>query len=312
MERLVEELRREAEQIRGKDVSKNTRSTYEAGIRRYQEVCRDVLRMEAMPIDVSKMQIFLVYMKRQNRAYNTLCGYVRSFSYYFRSNGMDVLTQDIGFKIFMNGLRREMTADKGSCPYAKAPFEIAWFDRICKVLPMDDIQNRMMMFWMCLCFHGFLRISELMQLRKKDIRVDEARACMELFIRKSKTDQFGVGERTYIFKSQGASSPWSYRDVLECWGDDDLIVGNISENRLRAWLARILEDIGVHDVGSYSFHSFRRGGAHLASLNGISDSTIKAHGRWRSEAYLRYVSVDRRWAGEQIAGALGGGRDAPQ
>ena len=92
---------------------------------------------------------------------------------------------------------------------------------------------------------------------------------------------------------------------------DDFIVGNMKEDKLRVWLARILEDIGVEDVGRYSFHSFRRGAAHLASANGLSDSTIRAHGRWKSEAYLRYVAVDRQWAGQQVAGALVGGRDAP-
>ena len=312
MERLLEGLRREVEAIRGKDVSENTRSTYDVGLRRYQEIVSGVLGLEAMPIDVEKMELFLVYMKRQGRAYNTLCGYVRSFSYYFRSHGLDVLTQDMRFKVFMSGVRREMTIDKGACPYAKAPFEIEWFDRMAMILPLTDLCNRKMMFWTTLCFHGFLRISELMGLRRRDIRVDEKRGCMELFIQRSKTDQFGVGDKTYIFKAEGASSPWAYKDVLECMEQDDLIVGNMKQDKLRVWLGRILQDIGVQDVGSYSFHSFRRGGAHLASVNGLSDSTIKAHGRWKSEAYLRYVAVDRQWAGQQVAGALVGGRVAPQ
>ena len=87
--------------------------------------------------------------------------------------------------------------------------------------------------------------------------------------------------------------------VLELMNDNDLIVGQISHTTLRDWLKRILESIGVKDVNNYSFHSFRRGGAHLASMRGISDSTIKAHGRWRSEVYLRYVVVDRHGQGNR-------------
>ena len=85
---------------------------------------------------------------------------------------------------------------------------------------------------------------------------------------------------------------------------DALIVGGRSERYLRAKLASLLREIQVEDVHRYSFHSFRRGGAHLASVKGVNDCVIKAHGRWRSEAYLRYVAVDKREAGLNVAAAL--------
>ena len=37
------------------------------------------------------------------------------------------------------------------------------------------------------------------------------------------------------------------------------------------------------DPKSYSWHSFRSGGASSAANNGISDRMLKRHGRWRSE-----------------------------
>ena len=312
MEELLDGLRREAQEIRGHAVAESSRNTYEASFRVYEKVLRDELSIDPMPVDIEKMEIFLVFMRRKKRCYNTLAAYVRGFSYYFRRNGLDILTQEIGFKVFFSGLRREMTADGGLCPKAKAPFQIEWFERIANVFPMEDFRNRRIMFWMTLCFHAFLRIGELLSLRKRDIRIDEEHGRMDILIRRSKTDQLGLGVTTYLFKSQGPSSPWNYRDVLECSDDDECIVPGLSEKTLRGWLGRILQQIGVQDFQNYSFHSFRRGGAHLASLNGAADSVIKAHGRWRSEAYLRYVAVDRHWAGQQIAGALAGGPGAPQ
>lgn len=312
MEGLLEGLRREAQEIRGHTVAESSRNTYQDSFRVYETVMRNELQMDPFPVDIEKMEVFLVLMKRKRRCYNTLAGYVRAFSYYFRTNAKDCLTQDLQFKIFFSGLRREMTEGGQSCPNAKEPFQLEWFERIVNVYPMEDLGNRRIMFWMTLCFHGFLRISELLGLRKRDITINEADGRMDLFIRRSKTDQMGIGETTYLFACEGPGSPWTYRDVLECCNDDDLIVGGLSEKTLRQWLARILQKVGVEHVERYSFHSFRRGGAHLASLNGASDSVIKAHGRWRSEAYLRYVAVDRRWAGREIAGALSGRRDAPQ
>jgi hypothetical protein len=43
--------------------------------------------------------------------------------------------------------------------------------------------------------------------------------------------------------------------------------------------------------GDYSGHSFRRGGATAMQLAGVPESTIAAHGRWKSLAYRTYFDV---------------------
>ena len=43
------------------------------------------------------------------------------------------------------------------------------------------------------------------------------------------------------------------------------------------------------DKGSYNTHSFRIGAATSAIETGISDVQVKMLGRWKSNAYQRYV-----------------------
>ena len=43
------------------------------------------------------------------------------------------------------------------------------------------------------------------------------------------------------------------------------------------------------DKGSYNTHSFRIGAATSAIEAGISDVQVKMLGRWKSDAYQRYV-----------------------
>ena len=65
-------------------------------------------------------------------------------------------------------------------------------------------------------------------------------------------------------------------------------------------LRQRLEMIGVEDPAAYSWHSFRRGAAFLASRKGVQDCVIKKHGRWSSDAYIRYVSVEAVRAGREV------------
>ena len=45
------------------------------------------------------------------------------------------------------------------------------------------------------------------------------------------------------------------------------------------------------DASKFAGHSFRRGAATTALEKDISDATIKMLGRWRSEAYTRYIKT---------------------
>ena len=46
-----------------------------------------------------------------------------------------------------------------------------------------------------------------------------------------------------------------------------------------------MRDIGGH----YSGHSFRRGAATQAHLQGLSEDDIRTLGRWKSDAYRLYI-----------------------
>ena len=48
------------------------------------------------------------------------------------------------------------------------------------------------------------------------------------------------------------------------------------------------------DSTAYSGHSFRSGAATTAATQGISDTTIKMLGRWKSSAYQVYIKTPRK------------------
>lgn len=129
------------------------------------------LKIEPYPIDIEKMMGLLVYKLKQGRKYTTLASYIASFSYYFRQNNLNVLTNCIEFKIFKNGLRRQLKGDTFS--NSKLPFNHMWFDLILEKFPINNIEDMKFMFYMTLSFTAFLRISELLNLKKGDLELIE-------------------------------------------------------------------------------------------------------------------------------------------
>ncbi len=66
----------------------------------------------------------------------------------------------------------------------------------------------------------------------------------------------------------------------------------LTKPRFVARVRQALSRAGITDT-DYSGHSFRIGAATAAARAGIEDSTIQALGRWNSQAFLRYIRMDR-------------------
>ena len=134
---------------------------------------------------------------------------------------------------------------------------------------------------------------------------------LNLFIESSKTDQYRKGAIVPIVKPGTELCPWGNLEkyLLQAkltlptssQGGDNYLFGNIqtksgsqfihpcsklSYTRCREVLLKKIADAGLNPK-SYSWHSFRSGGASAATNGGISDRMFKHHGRWRSENVVR-------------------------
>lgn len=76
----------------------------------------------------------------------------------------------------------------------------------------------------------------------------------------------------------------SVQGPLFCWPDGKPIKRAFFVEKLKAALTFCDLDISL-----YKAHSFRIGAASWASAKGFTDSQIRHLGRWRSNAFLRYI-----------------------
>ena len=157
----------------------------------------------------------------------------------------------------------------------------------------------------CMClisFAGFLRFSELVNLKRTDIQFFDSH--VSLFIEKSKTDVYRDGTHVLISRTHNATCPvamlekylllsqvsetsdeFLFRSLSFCKKTNSFkLRGNrpLSYTREREILLNALHFIGL-DKSKFGLHSLRSGGATAAASAGIHDRLFKKHGRWSSE-----------------------------
>ena len=158
----------------------------------------------------------------------------------------------------------------------------------------------------CMCvlgYVGFLRFSELVNIKRSDVKFHEL--FMTIFIRKSKTDQHNKGSEVHIantdtelcpsllmkeyftkFNIKDDSDDFIFRQLSYCKKSDVFCLRNsgpISYTRARELLLHSLSQIGL-DKKKFGLHSLRSGGATKAANSGVIDRIFKKHGRWKTES----------------------------
>ena len=149
---------------RANQVAVNSTRTYESYLRVYESTVRERFEMEPYPIIEDKIVAFLMFKKEQGRTFQTLNLFIATFSWYFRQNDADNLVLSVSFKMFKNGLRREMMG--GACPGQKLPFQFEFFEKLAGTMDLTCPDERLFFLLMCLScnFSCALAKSWLLQL----------------------------------------------------------------------------------------------------------------------------------------------------
>ena len=162
----------------------------------------------------------------------------------------------------------------------------------------------------CLAYFGLIRVTEfttsspnhfdrLMDLLLLDIAIDNRApsSLVQIILKQSKGNQFRKGTQIYLGRTAHAVCPvHAPTQYLARWGGTPGLLFLFSDSK---WLTRgsfstalnkALEGLQM-DPSQFNIHSFRIEAATSAKQTGISDSHLKALGRWRSDAYQNYAGL---------------------
>ena len=127
-----------------------------------------------------------------------------------------------------------------------------------------------------------------------NISISDDSRMLRVFLKHSKTDQYGRGVEIFIGRTGDLLCPVeAVSTYVSCQGS---IAGLFFRSEdgvllMKAQFVGIVRSALVRasvSVLGYSVHSFRIGAATAAAEAGIPDSTIQALGHWLSSAFLSY------------------------
>ena len=290
-------------------ISTSTRKAYQAGLRKYTTFCMDTYHKLA-PVSEDTLLLFATYLAQQHLSYATILVYMSAVKHSHITMGKSLPTVTPRLNYVLKGIRRSSAITYQ--PRERLPITFPIMARLHTVFTRNPGDFTGVMIWAacCLAYFGLLRVSEftssspilvdpLRDLLLTDVAVDSraSPSIIQITIKQSKGDQFRKGAQIYLGRTNHPVCPvralgrylsrrGSTPGPLFLFSDGR----NLTRPAFSAALHKALKELQM-DSSQFNTHSFRIGAATFAKQVGISDSHIKALGRWKSNAYQKYVRL---------------------
>lgn len=284
-------------------IAPNTAAAYRAAINCFKEFLLQFNLKTSWPTEAQHIVLFISFCFEKGLAPNTISTYVAGVNHVHKMHGGEDLRETFIIKKMLEGCTRLRKRND-----TRLPITIKLLNDVCNILPTvcyNQFEVKLFKAAYLLAFFGLLRVSEIVvpssilanrTLAYEDVSFSPGNKHILLTLRISKTNQSGHPETLKIPCEENSllCPVTACRDFLLvrpvsrgpffCHAD----AAPLTRCQFSAVLAKCLKCIlpGCRNIKS---HSFRIGRAtHLYSL-GVSGDVIKTLGRWRSDAYKKYI-----------------------
>ena len=297
----------------------STHRTYRSGLNRFLSFCYAMDIQSPFPVSETVLCYFVTALASQGTSLATIRTYLATVRHAQVVRGHPEprqLSSLPRLRLVQNGVRRER-AVSGANTAVRLPITASILHRIRPFCLSPPASYDSLLLWAAAttCYFGFFRAGELtvpsalafnpaFHLSWGDVAIsDSSPRTVRIFLRRSKSDQFGRGVNVFLGETGDGICP-----VLAVMAYAAVRGGSpgpffrttdglpLTKARFVAQVRGALTHAGI-PIAGYSGHSFRIGAATAAAQAGIPDSVIQSLGRWSSTAFLRYIRTPR----EQLA-----------
>lgn len=281
-----------------KSRAQGTDKKYSYAFQRFQKwvISNGLGSGDALPAKALVVAMYLASLIQSAKSSNPVIAAFYAIKWYHEMCGVDSPTNSKLVTNVLESSKRMFAKPKNR----KEPIDVNIISKIYDSMYEEgNIKSQRMICAFLIAFAGFLRSSELLNIRICDIVFNVA--YMAIFIESSKTDKYRDGAWVMIAKTGTKLCPVENVMKYIKWSqlkDDEYLFCNIcltgkgykvrKTNKQMSYTnlrQLFLEAMGGHvtDVNKYCLHSLRAGGATVAANNGVKDRLFKRHGRWASE-----------------------------
>jgi len=297
-----DELRKLYHELHGLLLSSKAKNTQRSYKYAFNLWCKWAKTFSISPLPAKKLHIslYLVHLTESANSVSKLDEAICGIAWAHKLAGFNDPCKDDLISSVREGAHRKI----GHSVVKKEPITSAILQQIVHkyAYPTCNLKDIRIACMCLLSYAGFLRFSELANLRRSDIKFYSSHIVLHL--EKSKTDIYREGKDVFIAKTGSITCPvdllqrylnlanfsensteFLFRSLSFCKSSNTYKLRNsgpISYTRAREILLDTLESIGL-DKSKFGLHSLRAGGATAAANAGIDDRLFKKHGRWKSD-----------------------------
>ena len=291
----------------------STNKKYEQGWRKWEAWCACYPESSSLPADPFYIALYLNDLVLDDCKKGALEAAASGIRYGHLNAGLENPMENKFVGAVLEGAKR--TVGKSTVHRQKEPITTGMIKKIIDTYKTPgNLMHHRFVVTCLLGFTGFLRISELLEIRVGDMEFEQT--WLKITIPKSKNDQVREGHILFISRS---SSPyctvgWVERYLKDTKLDsapENFIICRLAKTKkghnaignrpisyttvyeyFQEFIVPVCEEISP---GSYGIHSLRSGGASAAINNGVSERLVGKHGRWKSGySRDRYLKDDKK------------------
>ena len=291
----------------------STSRSYESAKRRYINFCH-TSNTQPLPATENKLCNFAAYLADSSITHQTIKCYLSAIRHLQISANMGDPQISCMPKLehVLRGIKKDQSKKNKGVSKPRLPMTPDVLLKLRSVWEQEPGLYDHIMLWAacCTCYFGFLRSGEICSPSQKDydpsthlsysdIAVDshDDPSTIAITIKASKTDPYRQGVTVYLGATGSQLCPVkALLAFISVRGDAPGALFQfvnqqvLTRERFVTHVRSALSKAGLNpDV--YAGHSFRIGAATVAHEKGIEDSTIMTLGRWKSNAYQRYIRI---------------------
>ncbi len=294
-------------------LAKSTTSTYATGNRQYIKFCTLHSITDPYPAREDYVLGFITYLHMHGKKPSTIHVYLYAIRYHqLYTHNTDPLKHRHKIESMIKAIKRISNPNKQQ----RIPITIPILTLIRPLLDFNMYDHQVLWAALVLGVYGLLRTSELVQADTNKHSIDDSRLLLVnniklisplhfiLNLKASKTDPYRLGADIHYFANNTPTCPIAaLTPILDHHKGDAcqplfaLSDGKpLTSKRLIQYIRVLIKSVELeHQLGldhnNFSGYSLRRGGATSLYAAGMSETTIKTMGRWRSYCFRLYVET---------------------